>query len=211
MRDALGAMNDALPILAQNGLLPRRTTARSRLRVHEWLAAGVALVSLLPWSGVSAGPAVPEYHVKAALLFYTAQDARWPEGALGPPSAPFVIGIYGKDPWGGQLQSLLKPIQKHPVKVQTFSSVEETTECHLLFISGQAKREVPKILEQVKGSTVITVGESDQFVELGGVLQLYVEKAQIRYHVNLEAAERARIRLALELIENAVKKIMPKR
>src|SRR5437762_1275851 len=79
------------------------------------------------------------YRKKAAFLYFTASDAQWPKGTFDHPNEPFVIGIYGKDPWGGQLQKILiKPIHGRPVKVETVATVADATNCHLLFISAQA-------------------------------------------------------------------------
>ena len=42
-----------------------------------------------------------EYDVKAAYLFKFTKFVEWPSSAFGGPDAPFIIGIVGRDQFGG--------------------------------------------------------------------------------------------------------------
>ena len=42
------------------------------------------------------------------------------------------------------------------------------------------------VLASLKGNAVLTVGESDQFVEMGGDDRVFLEENKIRFKINLE-------------------------
>jgi hypothetical protein len=42
---------------------------------------------------------------------------------------------------------------------------------------------------------VLVVGESDDFAESGGAIELFLEERRVRFEINVEAAERSGIRI----------------
>ena len=72
--------------------------------------AGSVATCLLLFLGLSVGAAVPpaEYRVKAVFLFNFAQFVDWPPDAFTAPGQPFVIGVLGKDPFGPELDAVVR-------------------------------------------------------------------------------------------------------
>ncbi|TLY91327.1 MAG: YfiR family protein [Gammaproteobacteria bacterium] len=78
------------------GLLRNIATRRLWRRLALLLIAGGLLGAAQP---------VSEYQLKAVFLFNFAQFVEWPPAALPRESAPFVIGVLGKDPFGAAHRS----------------------------------------------------------------------------------------------------------
>ncbi|PYV15768.1 MAG: hypothetical protein DMG21_14080 [Acidobacteria bacterium] len=55
----------------------------------------------------------------------------------------------------------------------------------------------------LNGSSALTVGESAGFAGLGGVINLTVEENKLRFEVNLDAAERAGLKISSKLLSLA--------
>jgi hypothetical protein len=72
--------------------------------------------------------------------------------------------------------------------------------CQVLFIGVKEKKLLPAILAGVKGNPVLTAGESEHFVQEGGMISFLLEDNKIRFEVNLEVAQKAKLRISSRLL-----------
>jgi uncharacterized protein DUF4154 len=143
-----------------------------------------------------------EYEVKAAFLFHFAQFIEWPEAAFRDANSPLVYCTIGADPFHGALEASLlgKKMDGHGFQVRHARQISEIQGCHVLFIGGGEKGQLASVLANVKGSPVLTVGESERFVDDGGMIGFCVEENKIRFKINLESAEKAQLRISAKLL-----------
>lgn len=154
--------------------------------------------------GAQQGPA-PEYQVKAAFLFNFAQFVEWPAAAFPEPDSPMVIGVLGEDPFGGDLEAIVRGevVNGHPLTVERFGRVEEITACHILFVSkGEAAR-LDRILAALKGRSILTVGDMRDFAGRGGMIRFVTDRSRIRLRINLEAARADELTISSKLLRPA--------
>src|SRR5262245_52584440 len=76
------------------------TDAMAFLRNLSALIVALLLVS----PGASA--ALSEHRVKAVFLFNFSKFVEWPPSAFAAADAPFVIGVFGRDPFGNDLDDV---------------------------------------------------------------------------------------------------------
>ena len=74
---------------------------------------------------------------------------------------------------------------------------------HILFISSSEKARLPQILVNLKGASVLTVGEMVQFAQGGGIINFTRRKNKIRLEINLDAAKRAGLKISSQLLKLA--------
>jgi hypothetical protein len=60
-----------------------------------------------------------------------------------------------------------------------------------------------EILSALRGRSVLTVGDSQGFVDAGGMIELLVEDERMRFEVNLHAANEARLKISAKLLSLA--------
>jgi hypothetical protein len=149
--------------------------------------------------------ALPEYQVKAAYLFNFLKFVEWPEDAFPDSLAPIVIGVVGDDPFGGTLPQLVtgKTVQGRNLVVHTFRTGENLRSAHILFICASEKKKAPMILSSLRGSSVLTVGDMEGFLEEGGMIQFVNENDRIRFVINLTATSQAKLKLSSKLLSLA--------
>jgi len=125
--------------------------------------------------------------VKAAVLAKLVKFVDWPGGALGDPGSPFRICVLGSTPFEAILERTVSgdTVQGHPLTVQRIASVTGSESCRVLFVPMEQERRT--MLANVQG--VLTVGESSQFVRAGGHIGLVIDGGNVRFDVNLKAAE----------------------
>jgi hypothetical protein len=144
-----------------------------------------------------------EVLIKAAFLYGFGQNIEWPAASFDGPKAPFVIGILGTDPIRAPLEQTAqkKTIQGRKIVVKQFAALKDYQEpCQILFISDSVKLEQQRAaVQQLSRPGLLTVGEIPGFAEDGGVVNLYIEEDSVRFELNVEAANRAQLRMDAQL------------
>jgi hypothetical protein len=167
-------------------------------------AVGLAMVLLLPAAAAASDRTPTEYQVKAAFLYNFARYVRWPADPRAS-AGPFVIAVLGQDPFGSALDGTLqgKTLEGRPIVLRRVSRAEDAADSQILFIGDSERERLPAILAHLGPDPVLTVGEMSRFAESGGVIGFRVEQERVRLEVNLEAAQRSRLRISSELLKLA--------
>jgi hypothetical protein len=82
--------------------------------------------------------------------------------------------------------------------------------CDVVFVSRSEWKKYEKILESLKGSNVLTVGETDEFLEAGGIVELNFADGRLQFGVNLAAARAAHLKIDARLLSMAKRVIREK-
>lgn len=150
-------------------------------------------------------PGAPsENQVKAAFLLNFPKYVDWPAEAFAETNSPIVIATVGETGLSEELRELVrdKTVNGRPLAFQVLAE-NSAADCHILFIPDSARRRVPAILQNLKGVTVLTVGESDDFLDKGGTINLARRGHKIRLEVNLAAARQAGLKISSKLLSVA--------
>jgi len=163
----------------------------------------VLVLSLTETPGVAlAQSQAGEYHVKAAFLFHFVQLVEWPANSLGNDINPLTLCIVGEDPFRGDLEATLegKTVGTRPLRVRHLKPTEDFQGCQVLFIGSREAARRGRLLQALKDAPILTVGESDGFVEEGGMIGFLLVDDKVRFEINLGAAERARLKISSRLL-----------
>jgi hypothetical protein len=126
----------------------------------------------------------------------------WPTGAFAEAKSPIVIAVLGETPITEEIQKVIegRTINGRKIILNHLASGEEPGVCHILFISTTEQRHLPEVLAKLKEASVLTVGESDLFLESGGIINLARHDQRIALEVNLIAANKAQIKISSKLL-----------
>jgi YfiR/HmsC-like len=184
-------------------------SGRGRRRHPPALAAALVLglaLGLLSPSRPAADPGERsrEYAVKVALLFKVALFVEWPPPA-GDPRAPFVIGVLGRDPFGPLLEETMagEEVDGRPCQVVRSQRLEPLAGYQILFISDSEQGRLASILAGVRGHHVLTVGDSPEFCEKGGMVNLRIREGKVKIELNRTEAEREQLHVNSKLVQLA--------
>jgi len=147
-------------------------------------------------------PGAEEYRVKAAFLYHFAQMVEWPPNAGGDEKKAITLCTIGKDPFGGDLEVTLqgKMIGARPLAIRHLKDPAEAEACQLVFVPGDRKQ-VAQALAALKDSSVLTVGEGEDFLKQGGMIGFTMDgDNKVRFVVNVDAASRARLKISARLL-----------
>ena len=177
---------------------------RSRLAaVARRLGFGLGLVALVAQCATRAGSA-DEYSVKAAYLYNFAKFVEWPKEA-GNPGTPLVIAVFGKDDFGAVLKQTVQgeTVNGRAISVLSVSRIEDIRSCQILFFGSSHQNRLAEVLRATEGASILTVGETDEFIRRGGVITFVAEGNKIRFEINLVEARRHRLTISARLLRVA--------
>ncbi len=145
-----------------------------------------------------------DYQVKAAYLVNFPKYMDWPAGAFADTNSPITVAILGDADVANEFAGMVeggKTIGGHPIVLKRITKEEEiSNNIQVLFIATSERPRIAAILEKVKGSSILTVGESDDFLEKGGIINLVHRDRKIRLQVNLSAAGKAHLKISSRLL-----------
>lgn len=149
--------------------------------------------------------ATSESQLKAAFLFNFAKFVEWPSEAFAESTSPFIIGVLDDSAFAKELEQTVaaKRIDNHPISIQVFRAGGDIGHCHILFMSARGK-DIPEVIRRLNGRAVLTVGETERFIETGGMINFISEKNKIRFQINHDAAKAARLTVSSKLLNLAV-------
>lgn len=170
---------------------------------HRWVSILLIAYSSLFLSAQNAS--TREYQVKAVFLFNFSQFVEWPANSFASPQSPAIIGILGKDPFGTYLEETIagESINKHPLVIQRFNSVDEVTKCHILFINENDKGKLEQIIQKLKGKNILTISDVNGFSKVGGMVRLYTKNDKINIQINLDEAKAENLVVSSKLLKLA--------
>lgn len=130
-----------------------------------------------------------EQEIKAGLLYNFLKYIDWPESANT--SAQVTVCLLGDDPF----KEYLRPMQSRSVKQKNISlynlkSHTAVERCHLLYISADAKDQWMEFSPFISGKSILTVGDFNGFIDLGGMIEFNRIGKHIGVNIN-PAAMRA--------------------
>lgn len=146
--------------------------------------------------------AANEYQVKAAFLYNFAKFVEWSPEAFSSGTASLVVGVLGDDPFGNVLDQTIsgKSINGRQFTIKRLKWGQNLRDCQILFISVSERKRLPQILESLKSAGVLTVSELSNFCQQGGMISFILEENKVRFVINTDVAEQARLRISSKLL-----------
>lgn len=173
----------------------------------RFVRLAVAIAVALAWLPAGAQAAAPtEYQLKAAFLLNFTKFVDWPSSAFNNPQSPIYVCVVGKDPFGRELDDILKGQSAggHILAVRRIAQ-PQAEGCQVLFFSYGEREKFKNAINMLKNYPCLTVGEEDEFSQTGGMISLLIEDKKIRFEVNLDVAESAGLKISSRLLKLAKK------
>lgn len=158
-------------------------------------------------------PAV-EYQVKASLVFNFMHFIEWPDDAFRNGGEQITVCLVGKDVYGNALRVLEREVVKgKSLVVKTYGLWYPTLadSCQVIVFSPQEQDSVRQALDMLADKSVLSVGETPDFLQDGGIIKFAIINDTVQFEVNLEAAKQARLNISSKLLRLASSVLTPGR
>ena len=164
------------------------------------LALCIAVTDMIPiWAQVNQSV---EYQVKAAFLYNFVKFVDWPPDAFQSEKSPITLCVFRYDPFGSALDEVIagQTLNNRRLLVQQINKLPDLKACQLVFVSDREDKHLPEILDSLEGASALVVGEGEDFAEHSGGIQFFLENKRLRFAVNVDAIQRARLKLSSKLL-----------
>jgi hypothetical protein len=91
-------------------------------------------------------------------------------------------------------------VGSRPLRVLHLKPAEGFQGCQVLFVGRRDAARLSRVLGELKAGPILTVGESDGFVEQGGMIGFCLVENKVRFEINVQAAEQAKLRISSRLL-----------
>jgi YfiR/HmsC-like len=187
--------------------LQAHACAAPRLGTRTWIAAALTVCTAFAFwitpPHASAQTAVSENAVKAAYLLNFGKFVRFPENVK---RGSFDICILGPDPFGRSLDEITTNefIDGRPVHVLRLARVDTAHQCSIAYIASADAHFSAESIAALGAADVLTVSDSPDFTQHGGMIEFVPLSNHVRFAVNLDAVHKSHIVLSSELLRVAV-------
>jgi hypothetical protein len=136
-----------------------------------------------------------------------------------------LLGVIGKDPFGDAFKPLMdKTVKDRKIEVRHFNGfsklksqdkdvtvhpeIDRIKKCDLLFVCSSERQYINEILDPIRNERILTVADTEDFLEKGGIINFIIEKSKVRFEINVAGAKRAKLTLRSKLLRLATQIIM---
>lgn len=159
-------------------------------------------------SGFRQGQAQPTVvEMKAIYIKKISQLIDWPSGSLvNETLVPFVICVVGNSELYSELSEKYEneKIKNKRVMVYRAKTINEISDCNVMFISEDQEDVLDKILEFTFDKPILTISDTPGFAEEGVLFNYYLtERNTLRFEINQTAAKTSSLNISYQLYELA--------
>lgn len=146
-----------------------------------------------------------EADLKVAFLLNFARFVRWPpETATN--VQPFVVGVLEVEPLRDSLARLEgRTVRDRAFRVRHCRGTNDAAGCHILLVNSADAGIRKTMLDAARDKPILTVGESSDFLDSGGMIRFVLRNERLRLHISRKAASRAGLEISARLLEVAEK------
>ena len=166
------------------------------------LLSALAVVLLCFSSSHIGAEVASEAQLKTLYLFNFSRFVQWPESKND--AKTFRFCTYPENPFGAILHQLeQRTIQTKPIQINELKSVEDIKFCHVAFIALDPGANLEKVAAIAKKYHVLTISDQNEFVNKGGMIQMFIEKGKIRFNINFDTSQGASLQIDSKLLQLA--------
>jgi hypothetical protein len=139
--------------------------------------------------------------VKAAFIYNFAKFVRWPNESN---AGSITLYILGDDPFGDDINTIQgELIRGKSLEIKRINSPRDIKSGNILFIASSEKRNIEHIVASVKGLSILTIGDTKNFLKKGAMINFIIKNDMVRFKINKDAAEREGLKISSKLLKLA--------
>ena len=146
-----------------------------------------------------------EFRSKANFLANFPSFVDWPDSAFSSPEAPLTICISGEFRFGTVLAQIARSASPHGrrIEIKWIHNDQQLRPCQIIFVSRSEAKRYTKLLLAIDRSSALTVGETPDFLDAGGMITFDFEREVLQFEVNLPATENAKLKISSRVLSLA--------
>ncbi len=145
-----------------------------------------------------------EYEVKTGFIYNFVNFVSWPPAAFKGKDDDLILCLASDNPAADAVYQLnAQTIRGRKIKVVPYTQEGCPDTSHIFYIATQNMSQVQKLLGIARGRSILTIGETEDFTQMGGVINFFEERNRLRFKINIDAAKRAGLTMSSQLLGSA--------
>lgn len=184
---------------------------RLRLLINQSLANQkriglLVCASIIFVSGFTkAQEALQDYQIKAAMLYKFIGYSSWPDSRFASPDSAYRIYILGAEDIKNELEIVVaeRRVNNRSIEVYSASTVNQLEDAHMVFVSRQMEKVLPRLSTLAKKNSLLIVTEHDEGIVPGSTINLRRLDDRIGFDISLASTQDYGISLSSRLLSVA--------
>jgi hypothetical protein len=162
------------------------------------IAGCLALLGILAAPCLAASD--PEDELKAAIVLSFIRYAEWTQPLSA--TTPISVGVIGRPAFAQTLRQTLegKSAGQRAIKIVELKTAADPHCCQIIYFATGRSSDVKPALPAMQAAHVLTISDTNEFLEWGGDINLVVIDGRMSFEVNLEALERSGVTISSRLL-----------
>ncbi len=163
----------------------------------------LAIIALVAMSSTTFAQERPLHEVYSMMVFNFVRYVQWPDHTA---SGEFVIGIVGNGDVYNTLNTWYggKPRGAKTYVIKKFSSANDVTDCHVVFIDKSKSGEFEDINNKVKGKGTLVITDKNGLGEKGSAINFKTVDNKLKFELNQKALEASNLKVSGALSSMAI-------
>src|SRR5690606_8194397 len=159
---------------------------------------GLLIISVIPFTAKS-----QDYRIHSVFIYNFTKYIQWPSSDQG---GDFVIGVLGNSPIVASLEKLAteRKVGSRAMVVKKFSSVDDISKCHMLFIPEGNSNDFDAALAKLSGQSTLVMTERRGLGSKGSSINFVTVDGKQKFELNKSATEKAQLKVSTELTSLAI-------
>lgn len=141
-----------------------------------------------------------EDRVKAAIIFKLTKFITWPDKKKS-----LTLCVVGSGSINSEIQKINRKFSmgRRLTVTHKMASASMDKLCDLVYIHNSDNQDISQVLSKLKNSSVLTISDSKQFANKGGMIELYRSGSRIKFAINRNSAENSKLAISSQLLNLA--------
>lgn len=140
---------------------------------------------------------------KALFLYNFIKNVEWPQSYK---QGDLIIGVLGSNPITKELETISSTQRagNQTMKVKVFSSVEEISNCHLIYVAPNKGSVIPQLLTKLNGSSTLVVSDSKGGIQQGSGINFITDGDKLKFEIKKQHIEMKGLKVSASLLNLGV-------
>ena len=139
--------------------------------------------------------------LRAAFVYNFAKFTEWPAHAIAP-NEPIAVCVVDDPRATNLFRQVVKgrTIGSHRLAVRCLGLGPDLKSCQIAYAPQLDSARAADLLAAIGDASVLTISDYEHFARLGGIANFVVEDGKMRFAINVDAAQRAHLRVSSQLL-----------
>jgi uncharacterized protein DUF4154 len=173
---------------------------------RRWAIVAALLLTIAVGPASASSDIASASALKAAFLYNFVKFIEWPGDSIQS-ATPLAMCVVGDHALADALDDMVRgrTVGGHDLAVRRPRLEDDAVRsCQVLYVTGLDERRMIELVDRLAGVPMLTASDAEGFAQLGGVAHFFVEGGKMRFAVNLQSAQRARLTVSSKLLGLAV-------